>query len=261
MPPRDSRTTPSICHWPLVIGHWPNPIQRLVADFLGKDPQGRDLVIKSVNEALKPAADRVSQTLMKNRDHLVMEFEPPEQVETSAKATSRELAEALQPIKVAAIEASHRSVILTGTIGGQITYDRGAFLNYVHEFDRAYGKAFRHVAILYAGEPNVMLAMVPSKEFAETLNRQPREVIQLLNSGKSISADEARQQLVRLFGNDSIRAVHIDWTVQKVLNDPSLWPRPADLDEEVAVVDSKGQLTALTTRRRLIEGAMGYTVQ
>jgi hypothetical protein len=80
--------------------------------------------------------------------------------------------------------------------------------------------------------------------------------MELHNAEDRMSEDDVRRRLGDLFGKDALRAARADQRVVSVLMNATLWPRPDELNDEVAVVDGGQRLLATTTRQRLIDGIL-----
>jgi hypothetical protein len=227
-------------------------VRRIVTDYLNTD--GRKLLTETINAALKPTTNALAGTILRNRDRLLYEFEQQSFL-GEPKLSLGHLHEFLRAENVQRIRGEGRPVVLTKEIRPGFQYDVSVIDEYLESFHRSFGDLFKHVAIQH-GEGRKLLALIPTSRFESVFGNQQRAVMELLNAEDRMSEDDVRRRLGDLFGKDALRAARADQRVVSVLMNATLWPRPDELNDEVAVVDGGQRLLATTTRQRLIDGIL-----
>ncbi len=131
---------------PAIERHFESPatqesFERLVNAYLRAD--GRDVLVKQVNQKLNLAATKARQNLDQNRVTLLVKFES-ESVNELKKGSYRELEQFTTPPMVASIKKHpERPVILGKVIGGELKYKEEAIEAHLHKFEEKFGGQFR----------------------------------------------------------------------------------------------------------------------
>ncbi|MCO6454458.1 MAG: hypothetical protein J5I93_04000 [Pirellulaceae bacterium] len=250
--------------------------RHLVDGYLNSE-QGKQVIVAELDRLLRPAAERVSQDISDNLERYVAEFEA-QSLHGEPKESVGKLEQFLRPENVAELTRRGQPIVLTKTIRPGNRYVASVIEDYLSGFSNAFPKLFQYVSISYAGDGMAgerLVALIPVRQFAWVLQREPAVIEDLLNSGDQPSRptlEQVNAQLAALFGDAVVRRIPADRPVGSVLKDPTLWAPavllgadPAQreritqvdpLEYPFAVVNDQGGLLAVASRRRMLEGLL-----
>jgi hypothetical protein len=233
-------------------------IHKLVSDYMQTD--GRKILVEKVEEILRPAAARVGETISSNRERAVVEFEP-QSLQGEEKGTIENLNEYMRKENVDRIRRDGRPVVLTKTIKATNEYAAFAISDYLRRFRQAFGDQFRYIAISWGADNGQerLLALIPSRQFESVFGQRSQDLMVVLNAQKEGAPQlggetGVRERLAEWFGPDVTRTIPADEKVGRALTSKSVWTTTPRVNDEIAIVDGNGRLTATTTRRRLVDG-------
>lgn len=232
----------------------PKLIRELVDKHL-KSPEVKELLVRSINDALQPKVTALSEEIHLNIGKLVVKIkEPFGDVKKFSKGSSQKLDNFLRSNEARELKSKGTPIALTITIrGGQQRYDENVIKDYLHKLRSKFGRQFRHV--LFLDNDGKFLALLSPEQLQIGFTEDAQRLMDLLNSTTALSTSEATRELERLFSKRSATFIRSEWNVRKALSTP-VWSSPQKLNKEVAVVGSRKKFIGTTSRRRLIEGIL-----
>jgi hypothetical protein len=229
-------------------------VNALLAENLTSGP-GKDLLVKTINEALQPQAGRISETIQENKERIVATVKLLKDPRIVQKIHPNALDDFLGDKKASGLKREAVPIALTLRIRRGPHYRHDYIAYYIANLKEFFRTQFRYVLIL--DENHSLLARLTPGQMKESLeDPQLREqMIKLLNSeANELTAEKARDDLADWFGDNSVATIGLDWEVINALKAEKVWWQPLRTDEEVAVIDGVGKFIGTTSRGRLIEG-------
>jgi len=228
------------------------PLIRDLADAYLKSPAVHELLIKTIDRALKPQIASLSEEIRQNIDKLVIETAmPSHDTKRIDKGTFPMLHRFLRSEEARNIREKKRPVTLAITVRLGNRYDRHAVIEYIEQLKQFFGKEFRCILVL--DNDGTFIAKLDPSFVRSAIN----PLMVLFNSGSNFQSSEVSAKLEQMQGKYCTESVRSDWTVMKALIS-NVWRQSTnELQMEVPVLDENSRFIGLTSRAKLIGGILG----
>jgi hypothetical protein len=168
------------------------------------------------------------------------------------KRSVEELREQLESPRGRELQRGDQDIAMTKTIRRGPVYDPTVIELYLETLEQKFGRRFRHVVIMDAD--GTFLARVEPGLFKQRLRAARDPLMRVLRAeARSITPDQARAELNRLFGIAADAAILPGVSVRDALRDP-LW-RHAPRGEMVVLREGR-RFMGTTTHARLLEAVL-----
>ncbi len=231
-------------------------LQSMVVKYLNAD-EGRNLLIKELNEALEPVVDRIREQVGVNQKARISVFSNTlKKLGQYKKGSYFQLDGFLNSPEAKEIAEQSRSIVLTKTIRIGFGYEKNAIRDHIKAFRREFGEGFLGIAIFDSDE-RTLIAFVDDQRFEDLLVSDSTFIDLLRAKSHELTREQAIERLRVKFDQSAVSFVHTDWSLGQALMAGRVWRRPVKLDQPVAIVDAgSGHMVAAVSRKGLLTGLL-----
>ena len=231
-------------------------LQSMVVKYLNAD-EGRKLLIKELNEALKPVVGRIREQVGVNQEARISIFSNTlKKLGQYKKGSYFQLDGFLNSPEAKDIAEQGRSIVLTKTIRIGFGYEKNAILDHIEAFRREFGAGFLGIAIFDSDEQS-LVAFVDDQQFEDVLVSDSTLIDLLKAKSHELTREQAVERLRVKFSQSAVSFVYTDWSLGQALMAGRVWSQPMKLDQAVAIVDAgSGHMVAAVSRKELLAGLL-----
>jgi hypothetical protein len=184
------------------------PLIRDLSDAYLKSPAVREVLIKTIDNALKPNIASLSQEIRQNTDKLVIETAMlSHDTKRIDKGTMPMLFRFLRSQEARAIKREKRPVALALTVRRGTRYGRYAVIEYINLLKQEFGQAFKCILVL--DQDGTFIANLEPSFVRSAIG----PLMELFNSNPEFPTSEIKAKLEQMQGRYCTASVHSYWTV------------------------------------------------
>ena len=214
-------------------------------------PAVQDLIIKTIDAALKPKIASLSEEIRQNTKKLVIETAmPSHDTKRIDKGTMQLLFDFLNSEEAQSIKKQKRPLALALTVRQGEVYYEFAVIEYLNRLEQNFGQAFSSVLVL-DNDGTFIARLEPS-----LVRSAIGPLMALFNSGPQLPSSHIKARLEQMQGAYCTANVRSHWTVMEALRN-KVWLMEGDPQALVPVLDENKIFIGLTSRAKLIKGIVG----